>query len=194
MESLRNIESFHITFVAVIELLLTILSAKYIYPIMRNKMNLFIRFFSVFMTIISLESFFIFTLAYEFYKDGIHNNLEKFIFGTPFIYIVLIMAVHLIILLFIGLYLATYNRFKVTANSIADGYNTIETGICIYQLNCITRIVNKSLERLSFAITGHYLYDGNVFVEELKKPKNGQKIEENGDRIIIKLNDPISEG
>ncbi|MCR5113046.1 MAG: hypothetical protein K6A63_03835 [Acholeplasmatales bacterium] len=188
MSSFSEMPSLVYTSYVVIQLICAILSSSFLYPVLRNKMGKLYQAFVSVVLVIAYTTLFVFTLGGEYHHEG-HNDMKisEFVFETPAIYMIAIEIVEIAVLIFMIIKIHKFTKTSVPPKAIAQGYNSINNGICIYQDHGLPRMVNKYMERLSFAITGNYLYDGNEFIENLRNPKKGEKLEENGDRIIIKL-------
>lgn len=120
----------------------------------------------------------------EFYlKRTVALFLDDIITVIPVIVAILTFTVSV----FIFVFLIKNIKNKTGNNSIKEGIDLLPTGLCYYTPDGIPRLVNRTMNSLSFELTGNALMNGNTFSESVFSNPEATHLSDGG--VVIKNSD-----
>lgn len=105
----------------------------------------------------------------------------------------LLLSLFTLLNLFITIVLIRNRKNTISKRSIKEAFDDLPCGICFYEANGVTRLVNSKRNDFSIRITGEYLLNGKKFIsiltnENIKRNSLSHQEEE---EYIISLDDHV---
>ena len=128
-------------------------------------------------------------------QQGFNNKVYSLEVETPFrTFLEKIPSIVIIAMGVLNLLLSItslFNMKKWVENNISfislkEGIDALPMGICFYTLDGLALLVNGKIEELCYELTGHALYNGLEFWEEIVNDENANYVE---NKLILRHND-----
>lgn len=121
------------------------------------------------------------------------DPLSTFAVSIPVSIDFLLLSLFTLLNLFITIVLIRNRKNTISKRSIKEAFDDLPCGICFYEANGVTRLVNSKRNDFSIRITGEYLLNGKKFIsiltdENIKRNSLSHQEEE---EYIISLDDHV---
>lgn len=128
-------------------------------------------------------------------QQGFNNKVYSLEVETPFrTFLEKIPSIVIIAMGVLNLLLSITSLFNmkkwvdnnISFISLKEGIDALPMGICFYTLDGLALLVNRKIEELCYELTGHALYNGLEFWEEIVNNENANYVE---NKLILRHND-----
>ena len=128
-------------------------------------------------------------------QQGFNNKVYSLEVETPFrTFLEKIPSIVIIAMGVLNLLLSITSLFNmkkwvdnnISFISLKEGIDALPMGICFYTLDGLALLVNRKIEELCYELTGHALYNGLEFWEEIVNDENANYVE---NKLILRHND-----
>lgn len=128
-------------------------------------------------------------------QQGFNNKVYSLEVETPFrTFLEKIPSIVIIAMGVLNLLLSITSLFNmkkwvdnnISFISLKEGIDALPMGICFYTLDGLALLVNGKIEELCYELTGHALYNGLEFWEEIVNNENANYVE---NKLILRHND-----
>lgn len=104
-------------------------------------------------------------------RDAKMYALARVLGRLPFCAVFLTLCITMVAGVFIFLRINKVRQSMITVNSIKETIDSLPDGLCFYEKNGHTIMVNTKMNMLSSILTGHEIMNGKVFLQELDSGK-----------------------
>lgn len=114
--------------------------------------------------------------ALEQYRDigRTFDNWMEYAYSSPLLIVVTITFFISIWEAFVIKNSINWRMNHISGTSIYESFQKLPVGICCYQNGGMTRLVNRRMNQIAREITGKGIYNGQLFVENLRRISSGE--------------------